>query len=158
MRCPTRFHIRTTSLATLYEWFSWYKFSIFPILFANDTNLFNRGKDLSSLQVSLNKELAEISRWLKVLSLNIKKLNIWYLLVTKPDHPYMDLRNDDENICQTKLSKFLGVYIDCKLNWKTHINYVWGKIARGVGILVKARKISVMRVWKSYVMLLCILI
>ena len=34
-----------------------------------------------------------------------------------------------------------GVYIDCKLNWKTHINYVSGKIARGIGILVKARKL-----------------
>ena len=53
----------------------------------------------------------------------------------------MDLRIDNEHICQTKLSKFLGVYIDCKLNWKTHINYVSGKIARGIGILVKARQI-----------------
>ena len=46
----------------------------FPILFADDTNLFNHSKDLSSLQMSLNKELAEISKWLKVnkLSLNIK--------------------------------------------------------------------------------------
>ena len=55
----------------------------------------------------------------------------------KSDHPYLDLRIDNENICQTKL---LGVYIDCKLDWKTHINYASGKIARGVGILVKVRK------------------
>ena len=54
--------------------------------------------------------------------MNIKNLNIWYLLETKRDHPYIDLRIDNENICQTKLSKFLGVYIDCKLNWKTRIN------------------------------------
>ena len=53
----------------------------------------------------------------------------------------MNLRKDNENICQTKLSKFLGVYIDCKLNWQIHINYVSGKFARGIGILVKSRKI-----------------
>ena len=113
-----------------------------PILFADDTNLFNHGKDLSSLQMSLNKELAEISKWLKVkkLSLNIKKPQYMIFARKKSDHPYMDLRIDNENICQTKLSKFLEVYIDCKLNWKTHIKYVSRKIARGVGILVKARK------------------
>ena len=49
--------------------------SSFPILFADDTNLFNHGKDMFSLQVALNQELANISKWLKVnkLSLNIKK-------------------------------------------------------------------------------------
>ena len=38
----------------------------FPILFAEDFNLFNHGKDFSSLQMSLSKELAEMSKWLKV--------------------------------------------------------------------------------------------
>ena len=49
--------------------------SSFPILFADDTNLFSHGKDIFSLQVALNQELASISKWLKVneLSLNIKR-------------------------------------------------------------------------------------
>ena len=47
---------------------------------------------------------------------------------------------DNEIISETKSSKFLGVHIDNKLNWKMHIDYVSGKIARGIGILIKARK------------------
>ena len=48
---------------------------------------------------------------------------------------------DNEIISETKSSKFLGVHIDNKLNWKMHVDYVSGKIARGIGILVKARKV-----------------
>ena len=46
-----------------------------PILFADDTNLFHHGTDLSVIECEFNKELADISTWLKVnkLSLNIKK-------------------------------------------------------------------------------------
>ena len=53
--------------------------SSFPILFADDTNLFNHGKDMFSLQATLNQELANISQWLKVnkLSLNIKRPCTW---------------------------------------------------------------------------------
>ena len=36
--------------------------------------------------------------------------------------------------------KFLGIIIDRKLTWKDHIMYISGKIARGIGIIVKARK------------------
>ena len=125
----------------------------FPILFADNTYLFNHGKDLSSLQMSLNKEHAEISKWLKVskLSLNIKKNQYMIFARKKSDHPYMDLRIDNENICQTKISKFLGVYIDCKLNWKTHINYACGKIARGIGILaILCFCVSLLKLLQSY--------
>ena len=48
---------------------------------------------------------------------------------------------DNEITSETKSSKFLGVHIDNKLNWKMHIDYVSGKIARGIGILIKARKV-----------------
>ena len=47
---------------------------------------------------------------------------------------------DNEIISETKSSKFLGMHIDNKQNWKMHIDYVSGKIARGIGILKKAWK------------------
>ena len=38
-------------------------------------------------------------------------------------------------------TKFLGVIIDNKLKWKEHIDYISKKIANGIGVIVKARKI-----------------
>ena len=35
---------------------------------------------------------------------------------------------------------FLGVHIESNLTWSVHINYIQRKIAKGLGILGKARK------------------
>jgi len=37
--------------------------------------------------------------------------------------------------------EFLGVFIDDKLNWKKHISYISSKVSRGLGIVLKARKL-----------------
>ena len=52
----------------------------------------------------------------------------------------IDLFIDNERIEETCKTKFLGVIIDNKLTWKDHINYISGKIARGIGVIIKARK------------------
>ena len=135
-----------------------------PILFADDTNLFHHGTDLSVIECEFNKELADISTWLKVnkLSLNIKKTHYMIFSRKKQSHP-LDLRIDNQNVHVTKTSKFLGVYIDDKLNWKTHISYMAGKVARGIGVLGKLANTSIMIVWStcimpSYTLISCIVI
>ena len=57
----------------------------FPVLFADDTNLFISGKDVPSLSQMMTSELGKISEWLKVnrLSLNIKKRITLYFQVEK---------------------------------------------------------------------------
>ena len=64
-----------------------------PVLFADDTNLFNSGKDLTELQDILNAELKAISTWLKVnkLSLSVKKTHYMVISTTKasPRHQYL---------------------------------------------------------------------
>ena len=44
------------------------------------------------------------------------------------------------NIEKVETTKFLGVYLDSKLNWSHHINYIKGKVARAIGVISKARK------------------
>ena len=43
-------------------------------------------------------------------------------------------------ISRVEHTKFLGVFIDSTLTWSKHIQYMKGKIARGIGILCKGRK------------------
>ena len=52
----------------------------------------------------------------------------------------INLSIDGNNINSIDQTKFLGVIIDKQLNWKKHISYVTGKVARGIGIIIKARK------------------
>ena len=39
------------------------------------------------------------------------------------------------------LNQHLGVFIDNKLNWRDHVPFVCRKVARGLGIIIKARKV-----------------
>ena len=40
---------------------------------------------------------------------------------------------------QTTYVKYLGLIVDCHLNWKKHVHEVSKKISRGIGILSKLR-------------------
>ena len=113
----SRIHSRSTSilifindLANVYD-------SSLLVLLADDTNVFNHGHDLSSIQHCLNKELVEISKWLKVnkLSLNIKRHTLWFS--QERNYKKITLYTENQRIYQAESSKFLGLYVDEKLNW-----------------------------------------
>ena len=112
-----------------------------PISFADDTNLFCSGKDLETIQMEINTELTKISTWLKVdkLSLNIKKTH--YMVFTRKKFRHqLDIRIDGHPIDDVHERKFLGVFIDNKLNWKDHMSYLICEISKGIGMIIKARQ------------------
>ena len=46
----------------------------------------------------------------------------------------------DNNVLEkVESTKFLGVFVDCKLNWATHVSNVSQKISKGLGILSRLR-------------------
>lgn len=52
----------------------------------------------------------------------------------------IDININGVNICRVYATKFLGVQIDSRLNWKAHVEYTCKKLSKCVGILAKARK------------------
>ena len=61
----------------------------------------------------------------------------------KIDHKDIILNN---YILQVHFTKKLGVIIDDKLKWANHISYIKNKIAKGMGILLNARKVLKIKV------------
>ena len=112
------------------------------ILFADDTNLFCTGKDIIKLMEDINLELSKIFSWLNAnkLSLNIDKTN--FMLFCRKNVSNVNIEIKINGICIKKVehAKFLGVIIDHKLNWDHHIKYIKQKVAKGIGIIIKARK------------------
>ena len=51
----------------------------------------------------------------------------------------IELKIDGHAIHEVCKTKFLGVFIDNKLYWEDHISYISSKIARGLGVIIKAR-------------------
>jgi Reverse transcriptase (RNA-dependent DNA polymerase) len=115
------------------------------ILFADDTNLFHSHKDAFELMKSINIELSKLSDWFRAnkLSLNVKKTN--YILFGKKRLPNFDqnfeLIIDGNRLERVQSTKFLGVYIDEKLNWIAHTNHVSLSISKALGILYRIRNV-----------------
>ena len=113
-----------------------------PLLFADDTNLFRGGKNIDDIPNEISHDLDSISEWLKSnkLSLNIKKPHFIVFTRNGATKPHVNLCIDGHNIGEVTSTKFLGVIIDNRLNWKEHIIYISGKNSKGIRITLKARK------------------
>ena len=115
---------------------------LYFILFADDTNLLYSCNDLNSLQITVNRELSKLSDWFASnrLSLNIKKTN--YILFGNKRLPAnIDININGITIDRVEHTKFLGVIIDDKLTWTPHINYIASKIAKGIGIINRIKRL-----------------
>ena len=55
---------------------------------------------------------------------------------------------------QVDNTKFLGVYIDQHLTWKTHVHFIAAKISKSVGLLYKAKYICPQNLFLHYTMCL----
>ena len=112
------------------------------ILFADDTSTFLEHNDPQTLINILKDELQNVSAWLiaNKLSTNVKKTKLMIFRPRQKSLPEIrPLILDNNLIEQVEDPKFLGVYIDQHLTWKTHINYICTKISKSIGLLYKAR-------------------
>ena len=93
-------------------------------MYADDSSVIMSGNDLKSLIQSVNSEFCLLNTWLKAnkLSLNVNKT---YYLVFHRARIDIDndtsIRTNDSIINRASHLKYLGVIIDCKLNWIPHI-------------------------------------
>ena len=110
------------------------------ILFADDSNPFLSHGNIDILFNTVNSELINISNWIKAnkLSLNIKKTN--YMLFSRTATSVSrDIIFDGAPISRVNSMNFLGMFIDDKLSWTQHVNYLCSVISRNVGILNKLK-------------------
>ena len=110
------------------------------ILFADDSNLFFSHSKPDVLLSTINKELKCIVEWIKAnkLSLNIAKTNFMLFSNSLKDLPG-DILLDETPLVRVSSIKFLGLSIDDKLNWKTHVHNICKIISRNVGIISKLK-------------------
>ena len=110
--------------------------------FADDTTLGYRCNYLPELQNILEEETYKVTKWLSAnkLLLNIAKTHSM-LFTFKRNVSELKIRINDTEIEQKSITKFLGVQIDDKLNWKAHITHICSKVSKSIAILRKVRSI-----------------
>ena len=107
-------------------------------MFADDTNIFYSTKDPKELELTINTELSNVINYCNAnkLSINFKKTN--YMIIASP-RKNVDITITACNIERKNTIKYLGIYIDNHLKWKTHIQHIKIKISKNLGIIYKLR-------------------
>ena len=115
---------------------------LYYVLFADDTNVFINGKDIHKLIITRQLELLKLYKWLlcNKLTLNISKTHFMVFHRAKHKTYEVNIEINEMVIEQVKQTKFLGVIFDDTLDWSNHISYINSKIAKGVGIICRAKK------------------
>jgi DNA mismatch repair ATPase MutS len=92
----------------------------------------------------VNFDLESLSEWFRAnkLSLNIGKTNyVIFRTNSKPLVKDLNIKIGNEVIERKSVIKFLGVYIDEKLEWHDHINYIKNKLNSSLYALRKVKNI-----------------
>ena len=100
------------------------------ILFADDTTIYKSSQNLNYLRWCLEEDLKSVSNWFRAhkLMLNVEKSALVFFNKNKK-YTHFDLSIDGCKVPQYKFTKFLGVWIDKKLNWLEHTNRLYGKLS-----------------------------
>ena len=115
---------------------------LFTILFANDTTVTIQGGNESVLINTLNIEFEKLNIWLQANKLTFNVSKSHYMIFHRRRRK-IDINNPSLNnpvLQRVNYTNFLSVIIDDDLKWTNHIAYVKNKIAKGFGIIPRARK------------------
>ena len=101
------------------------------VLFADDTSILITEKNYENLNQKIRLTLYYTSRWFEAnhLVFNLMKINIikcspLYFLLSQ-----LITEHNNTTISEVPDTKFLGVQIDCHLNWKCHIDQILLKLS-----------------------------
>ena len=124
-------------------------------LFADDTNLFVSGKNLKDVFSTTQNILNNLINWFKdnQLTLNVEKT--CYSVFTNKVVPHMTLSINNKVLKREKSVKYLGMFLDEKLNWNSHIDYICTKLIQLAGassyISQFIHKNNVLQIYYAYI-------
>ena len=112
------------------------------ILFADDTTLTFKNRNLSDLETQCNNNLKLFYQWCSSNRLSINTEKTLFNIVTNNSIPLEmqpKIYLGGQQLTRKSEVVFLGVVLDETLKFKTHISYISKKIAKAVGILYGLR-------------------
>ena len=104
--------------------------------------MFYSAKSLSELESIITCQLSHVHKWLcaNKLSLSIEKSSFVIFHPTQKKLDYnVQIFLNDLSIKREYTIKYLGITIDCNLNWKSHVAEISKKIKRNIGVICKLR-------------------
>ena len=117
---PLLFLIYINDLPNISEVFQFY-------LFADGTNIYYEANSIKELEMVINKELKKLYIWLIV-----NRVSIFHPY-NKPVKQRITIKIHKNAITEKDQIKYLGVFVDSTLTWKSHIEKMSKIICRSIG-------------------------
>ena len=117
-------------------------------MYADNTTLCYQSRDMTPLNEAINSDLTKLDTWLQgnKLSLNVAKTHSMltssqqkHNSILKGQNEDLNLKIRDNELEVVKKAKYLGLQIDCSLDWEEQIKTVSAKVSRAVGFLKHAK-------------------
>ena len=114
-----------------------------PILFADDTNLFVKSKNLNIWSSEINENLDKVYGWCNnnKLTLNVDKTNI--ILIKNHQNNFQlreEIKMNGKPLQLVNELRFLGVIINPSLNWANHLSHLRTELNKISGLLFISSK------------------
>ena len=118
-------------------------------MYADDTSLSKAIRGIQDLKEQLIPAFVQVCKWLQCNKLNLNAIKTEFMMLGThqrlhqldyaPETTPFKLAVNDYEIRRVRKDKYLGLIVDENLTWKEHIDYICGKIKRGVGVLKRIR-------------------
>lgn len=112
------------------------------LMFADDTNFFYSGNNLSEITENINSEMGKVKKWFdkNKLCLNWEKTK-YMIFGNCKKNENVRIAIEGNEIERVNEIKFLGVILNDKLNWKDHIVYIKSKVCKSIGVLYQVKDV-----------------
>ena len=114
------------------------------ILFADDTTIYICHNNLRYMKWSVEEDLSVLSNWFKANKLTLnsgKSVGLLFNPTNKKSTTELDIKIEGQTIPMVNETKFLGVWIDSKLDWKIHTDKVLLKIKCNMNLLQQSKNL-----------------
>ena len=111
-------------------------------MLADDTTLHATAKSISSIQTSLQNSLVQVNSWCSNNDMVLNPVKTFSMVIaTRQKHQLAPLKIQlnihGKSVEQVRSHRLLGVLIDDRMCWDSHVNYVTTTISRKVFLLSK---------------------
>ena len=112
------------------------------ILYADDANIIITGSNIQEIISKIDHLTDVLIKWVysNGLALNLKKTCYMVFSKRRVDLSSLQVKIDNTPIERKTEARFLGVIVDDKLKWASHIRAVKSKMSRFIGIMFKIKR------------------
>mgnify|MGYP002224295341 CR=1 FL=1 len=98
--------------------------------YADDTAVYSKHYDISKCTSTITEHLRKITQWCTKWRIKINMEKTQYIVFSKRYPVIPPLQIENRIITPTANTKYLGIYLDRRLNWHRHFDFTKGKVHR----------------------------